>query len=810
MKESRELIKPPAPMRVLTPMEVMPPAPLPSYGYGGEVGIDEELGVRNYWRAVRKRLWLIVALMLLVTALTAVYMARKPDTYEAGARVQVDAERNPALNPSRSDVLTFNDPTYFSTQLQILTSQGLLRRVVKTLDLEHNQAFLHPRPQRTVWQNVLDMVGLAGQKKADPAKAPQAAAPLNLSIAPAAEEDLIETTRLAPYVEALQRGLTVEPVKDTRLKVTETRLIDIRYVHPDPQLAAKVVNAIADTFLLTNLEQKTATNTTTGDFLQKRIAELQAQIRTDEERLVNYARNNQILSLDASQNTVVERLVGLNRQLLEAENDRKSAEAAYRAALTPGAAEARAADSDKQIGELETKLTELRQKRAQLLVEATEEWPEVKEVTQQIAVLERQAQDEHDRAVANIKTNAETHYREALAREQALRAAFDQQRGETLSQNQAAINYRIIQQEIETSKNLLDGLLQRSKENEALLAGTSNNIHIIDHAIIPRIPIGPRRVLTVGLALLLSLGGGIGLALLLERLDTTMRTPDDVERLMRLPALVSIPAARALGPRRRLLFRRALLAAGGDTNSNRKGKARAELLIDTGMRTPTAEAYRHLRTSVLLSTPGGALRTLLITSGLPGEGKTTTAANLAFSMAQTGVNVLLIDGDLRHPQLHTLFQLDNRRGLSTVLSSGASAPEVLGLVKRHQPSGLHVFTSGPPTASAAELLGSAQMRQLLAFLQTIFTYIIIDSPPVASFTDGVVLSSMADGVLFVVRYGKTSRAVSRRSRQVLHEAGARVIGVVLNNVNPRASDDHYYDQYYAAAEKRFETQDVTM
>jgi succinoglycan biosynthesis transport protein ExoP len=453
----------------------------------------------------------------------------------------------------------------------------------------------------------------------------------------------------------------------------------------------------------------------------------------------------------------------------------------------------------------------LRQKRAQLLVEATEEWPEVKEVTQQIAVLERQAQAEHDRAVANIKTNAETHYREALAREQALRAAFDQQRGETLTQNQAAINYRIIQQEIETSKNLLDGLLQRSKENEVLLAGTSNNIHVIDHAIIPRVPVGPRRVLTVGLAWLLALGGGIGLALLLERLDTTMRTTDDVERLMRLPALVSIPAAKALGQRRLLVFRRALVAAGDDTNGNRKGKGRAELLIDTGMHTPVAEAYRHLRTSVLLSTPGGALRTLLITSGLPGEGKTTTAANLAFSLAKTGVNVLLIDGDLRRPQLHTLFQLDNRRGLSTVLSSGAHAPEVLGLIKQHQPSGLHVFTSGPPTASAAELLGSAQMRQLLVFLQTIFTYIIIDSPPVASFTDGVVLSSMTDGVLFVVRYGKTSRAVSRRSRQVLHEAGARIIGVVLNNVNPRAGDDHYYDQYYyAAAEtEQFETQDVT-
>lgn len=819
MKESQELTKSPIKMRALAPVEIVPAAP-PSNGYGAEIGIDEELGLRNYWRAVRKRLWLVAAITALATLLAVLYLARKPDVYEAEARVLVDAERgNPALNPSKTDVLTFNDPTYFSTQLQILSSSGLLRRVVKTLDLEHNRAFLHPQPQRTAWQNALQMAGFSERRRAAADSATGADEPLNIQPAPASHEDLLEATRLAPYVEALQGALTVEPVKDARLKVTETRLIDIRYVHPDPQLAAKVVNTITDSFLLTNLEQKTETNTSTGDFLQKRIAELQAQIRADEERLVNYARNNQILSLDAGQNTVVERLAGLNRQLLEAENERKAAEAAYRAALAPGAAEALASNNAKQTSDIEGKLAELRQKRAQLLVEVTEEWPEVKEVNQQIAVLERQMQTTRSEATSNVKTNLETRYREGLAREQSLRTAFDQQRAETLSQNQAAINYRIIQQEIETSKNLLDGLLQRSKENEVVLAGTSNNIHVIDHAIIPRAPVGPRRLLILGLTGALALSFGVGLALLLERFDTTVRSTDDIERLMRLPALVAIPAAHALGPRRLLAFRRALPApsGNGNGNGNGRGKGRAELLIDTGMHSPVAEAYRHLRTSVLLSTPGGGLRTLLITSGLPGEGKTTTSANLAFSLAQTGASVLLIDADLRRPQVHSLFRLDNRRGLSTVLSSGASAPGVLGLIKRHQPSGLHVLTSGPATASSAELLGSAQMQRLLAFLQTIFTYVIIDSPPVASFTDGVLLSSMVDAVLFVVHWGKSSREVARRSRQVLQEAGARIIGVVLNNVNPRAGDDRYYDHYYTAAaataaaaeEQQYEAQDIT-
>ena len=804
MKESHELTKPSLKMRALAPVEIVSPAPAQqSNGYAGEVSIDEELGLRNYWRAVRKRRWLIVALTILATVLTALYMARKPDTYEAYARVQVDAERvNPALTPSKSDVLTFNDPTYFSTQLQILSSSGLLRRVVKTLDLEHNQAFLHPQPARTFWQNILQTFGLGKANRNEAEKTPAAVEALKISSAPAtSQEDLMEATHLAPYVEALQRGLEIEPVKDNRLKVTETRLIDIRFVHPDPQIAAKVVNAIADTFLLSNLEMKTETNTTTGDFLQRRIAELQAQIRTDEERLVNYARNNQILSLDASQNTVVERLAGLNRQLLEAENERKAAEAAFRSALLPGAAEAQAADSQKQIGDMETKLAELRQKRAQLLVEVTEEWPEVKEVNQQIAVLEKQIGDERARAVSNVKVNLETRYRQALAREQSLRAAFDEQRGQTLAQNEAAINYRIIQQEIETSKTLLNGLLQRSKENEVVLAGTSNNIHIIDHAIIPRAPIGPHRLLGVALAFGLGLCFSVGLALVLERFDNTMRTTDEVEQLLRLPALVSIPTADALRPRRLLALKGASSSRNGNGNGNGNGHGHSELLINAGVHSPLAESYRHLRTSILLSTPGGGLNTLLVTSGQPGEGKTTTAANIAVSLAQTGVNVLLIDADMRRPQMHKIFQMDNGRGLSTLLSKGGAAPEVLSLIKRHKSSGLHILPSGPSTPSAAELLGSDQMRQLLTFLQTIFTYVVIDSPPVASFTDGVLLSSITDGVLFVVQWGKSSRDVARRARQVLNEAGARIIGVVLNNVNPRTNEERYYDRYYEDADE---------
>jgi len=390
MQKEMQVLKGPGESYALEkPVEATPPPPL-YRGYGVDPGGEDENQLREYWRAVRKHLWLIFGIAVLVTMLAAVYAARKPDIYTAQARVQVDLENNPAAGATNngSPVIINNaadDPAYFNTQLQILTSQGLLRRVAKTLDLEHNQAFLRPQSEqkRSTWQSLLRMVGLDDKTPGGQQKDAEEL-PLTGSVAPAtSRDDLVAAKRLAPFVGAIKGGLKIEPVKETRTGSwsTDTRLIDISFAHADPQVAAKIVNAVADTFVLSNLEKKMETNATAGDFLQRRVADLQAQIRSGAERLVNYAKNNQILSLDASQNTVVERLTGLNKQLLEAENERNEAEAAYRAALAPGAAGALAEkDAKSNIGDAETRLASLREKLAQLLVENTQEWPEVKEV----------------------------------------------------------------------------------------------------------------------------------------------------------------------------------------------------------------------------------------------------------------------------------------------------------------------------------------------------------------------------------------------------------------------------------------------
>ena len=771
-----------------------PIEPPPNYNYGVDPNAENEVHLLDYWRAIRKRLWLMLGIVALVTMLAVVYVARKPDFYEAQARVQVDLEdAGVIVSKARPVYGSTDDPIYFNTQLQILVSPGLMRRVVRTLDLEHNPDFFkgNPDQRQSTWQTLKRMVGLGSKPPSPEAKAPDQL-PLTTNVAQAtAREDLNEAKRLAPYVNMILAGLKVDPVKEARGYYKETSLIDIAYTHTDPQVTSKVVNAIAETYVYSNLEKRTEANSTTGDFLQKRIAELQQQIRTAEERLVNYAKNNQIISLDPNQNTVVERLAGLNQQLLEAENDRKTAEAAYNAAKAPNAASALIDDSSKQSGEIEAKLIELRQKRALLLVDATEEAPEVKEVDQQITELDRQLTESRSRKSTTLLTNLNTRYQQTLEREQSLRKAFDQQRAQTLSQNEAAINYRIIQQEIETNKSLLNGLLQSAKENDVVLAGKPNNISIVDYALTPDSPVGPNRTRTIIVAFFLSIGLGLGVALFLEYLDDTVHSTEEVERVLHLPALAVIPSVGSAVRRRVLPGTTAL-----QKHTNGNGTGHTELLMNVDGRSPLAEAYRHLRTSVLLSTAGRAPKSLLVTSSLPGEGKTTTAVNTAMSLAQTGASVVIIDADMRRPRLQTIFDMHGQEGLSSILSSDVSEEEMLAMIRSDEPSGLDVLTSGPIPPNPAELLGSDQMRRLVSALQAKYTHVVIDSPPVSSFTDGVLISTMVDGVLLVVHGGRSSRHIVRRSKQLLSDVGAKIFGVVLNNVNLQSHDYYYYQSYY--------------
>ncbi|MGB5013775.1 MAG: polysaccharide biosynthesis tyrosine autokinase, partial [Pyrinomonadaceae bacterium] len=368
-----------------------------------------------------------------------------------------------------------------------------------------------------------------------------------------------------------------------------------------------------------------------------------------------------------------------------------------------------------------------------------------------------------------------------------IRSAFNQQYNQAQGQNQGAVKLGLLKQTIDTNKGFLENLRKQVSGNDVASQGSDNNISVTEIAIPPDTAVSPRRLTTVIAALFLSTLFGMGLALFLEYLDDTIRSTEEIENYLQLPALAAIPNIDSL-PKRKLA-----LVGGTEEEEDR---SKSELLLYADSNSALAEAYRQLRTSILLSTAGHAPKSLLITSSLPSEGKTTTATNTAISLAQTGARVLIIDADMRRPRLHQVFNITNGEGLSTLLSSELSEDLIPKVVKQDAGSKLFLLTSGPIPPNPAELIGSEQMSVLLRMLSKQFTHVVIDSPPIASFTDGVLIASMVDGVILVVHAGKSSRQVVRRSRQLLNDIGAKIFGVVLNNVNLRSSDNSYYYQSY--------------
>jgi capsular exopolysaccharide synthesis family protein len=408
----------------------------------------------------------------------------------------------------------------------------------------------------------------------------------------------------------------------------------------------------------------------------------------------------------------------------------------------------------------------------------TDEWPEVKKLTVAITRLESELDKAANEAIGMLKAQ----YDATRDHENSIRDRYVKQRSTTDQQTRDQIEMAAFSQQLETTKQHLNTLLQRQREFQIAQGDTGSEISVENYARVPRGAVGPARFRNVLIALILSLVAGIGLAFLLDFLDDTVKTLDDVDRYIHLPALAMIPAGRG-GARLK-----------GIPQVNTGPSETTALAMIDDVRSPIAESYRHLRTSLLLSSAGQPPRTILVTSSQPSEGKTTTAINTAYMLAQTGAEVLIIDCDLRRPRLHTQFEVSNSKGLTTWLSGERDLDGLLQLCAKTP--NLKILTSGPVPPNPAELLGSEEMRRLLSQLSERFAHIIIDSPPAISFTDASILSTMVDGVMLVVHGGRSSRAVVRRAKQQLLDVGAHIFGVVLNNVKLE-SQDYYYSGYYS-------------
>ena len=816
MKETREIIvaEPIEKVELERPFDQQIPA---SNGrYQAYRGLYDQEGsqIIEYWRAIRKRLWLVVGIAVLFTTLAAIYMVRRPDIYQAHSVVQVDLEQaNPDLvTDDRRRPSMASDPAYFNTQLQLLASEGLLRRVVKEYSLDTNKEFQKEKGEgnSSALRSLLKTIGLASDGKPKTDEGVQEISETNSENL--SSEEMAEAIRLAPYVDIIKKNLTVEPVREARTTSKETRLIDIYYRNNDPELAAFVVNSIATVFAKQNQEKRTGTSRKTNDFLEERVANLQSEIKAGEEKLVRLSKDAGMLKKDEQTTIAIERLTGLNKQLLDAEEARKTAESKYNAiknsperlnALVEVEMQRYLTERDNDVRQavIQTQrdIAKLRAEKEKLAVEYQPSAPEIAEIDTQIEALNKEINDarsDNTKDLQNFRQSRATtilndykrQYDQTQETENKMRSAFNQQYSLAQGQDVSAVAIRLLQQDIETKREFLKNLETNQRGNDIAAIGTENNISQIEVAIPPDRPIAPSRLTSVLAALILSTLFGAGLALFLEYLDDSIRSTEDIEKYLGLPALAAIPSIESLQKRR-------LALVGGNEDAPPQNQ-NSELLIHTDSRSSIAEAYRQLRTSILLSSAGHAPKSLLITSSLPAEGKTTTATNTAISLAQTGAKVLLIDADMRRPRMHGVFNISNAVGLSSVLSTELSREEVLDSIQYDKASNLHLLPSGPVPPNPAELIGSEQMAKVFNILREEFTHVVVDSPPIASFTDGVLIASMVDGVILVVHSGKSSRQVVRRSRQLLQDVGAKVFGVVLNKVNLRSQDNYYYYQSY--------------
>ena len=553
------------------------------------------------------------------------------------------------------------------------------------------------------------------------------------------------------------------------------------YTGPDPALAASIVNTLTEEFIEQHLEGKYDATTRASDFLRRQLEDLQIQVEQSEQELLDYARRNSILNLSERETIARKRLADLSDELTEAESELITRQARFEAAQSASESELPEALKTDAVRRLEDRLSKARSQLASYSSRFGPEWPTVKETRLEIEDLESQLAQERHGAI----TGARQEYEFASDRHEKLSAAASNQKLLVEDLNERSIQYNILKREVDSNKELYEGLLQRLKEAGVAAGLRSSNIRIADSAEPPRGASSPRRTRALTLALILGLFVGTGMVFLMDALDNTLKSSDDVTQHLGLPALGMVPS---LGPKEKAHHR--FRWPFGEPPP--KGRPHLVESTESLQQARALEAYRSLRTALLLSHSGNPPQVILVTSALPGEGKSTTVANTAVALAQTGARTLIVDLDMRQPRLADSFGMSVEQGMSTFLS-GIS--DISSQIYETGVENLFLVSAGPRAPNPAELISSDRMFTGMQLMREYFTYVVIDTPPVLELSDALAASPHADGVILVARGGKTPRKTVQRAADGLVQVGAKLFGVLLNDVDVDKSGYGYYHGY---------------
>ncbi len=733
----------------LAPFDQEPHSLVRPYGYPyssyATQGLPaNENGILQYWPVLLKHRWTVVATLIIVVTVVTVVTLRTTPVYEAVGRIAVARENNDVLGLKgtgggmlSSDFDDYDYTVALDTQMKILQSDAVALATAKELQLDKSPAFASKSPNSN-----------------DPLAVPS-----------------VDPQQEAALMGFVQGGLKLA-------MVPKTRIIEIHFSNPDPQLAAKVVNTLVQVYVEQNFKTKFDSAMQTSDWLSKQLSDLQLKVETSQEKLVRYQKEKGILGIDEKENIVTSKLDELNRELTAAEADRIQKESKYRMTLSGSPELIASVDANSLLYRLRQQESDLRNQIAQAEVQLGPQHPRIREMNNQLQQIQATVRNEIDKLSGRIKAD----YQAAAQRESLLRAALEGQKQEANKLNESAIEYSLLKRDVETNRQLYEGLLQKLKEASVTAGLKSSNIRVVDVARVPLAPAKPDKRRNIMLALAMGLVGGVVLAFLLEAVDNTVRTPEQAQVISSLPALGIIPATQNL-----LINNRSqkALAARGGTEA-------VELVTYRRPRSDISESYRALRTAILLSSSGQPPKVMLVTSSLPQEGKTTTSINTAVVLAQKGARVLLVDADMRRPSVHKVFNLKPKVGLSTLLTGSSTAEDSITPVP--QLPNLHLLPAGPTPPHPAELLGSSVMKQYIARWREQYDHIIFDTPPALSVTDSILLSVDMDSVVLVIRSGQTTKAALRRTCELLSQVNANVLGLVVNAVDVNSPD--YYNSYY--------------
>jgi capsular exopolysaccharide synthesis family protein len=676
----------------------------------------------------KKYIWLVLVCALLGTGAGFIENATSPKEYRSTANIEITQD---TADQFRMDTGGGYDSGYIDvakldTEIAILKSSTLAMKTIESLHLDQNKDFLPPG-SNYAW-------------------------------------DLSKIRDRHALIGIFEGGLAAE-------RYGHTNILDLSYTARNPQLAADICNTLIANYVEHNFSQNYAATQQVSDWLQRQLGDLRKRLEASQEHMLTVQKDIGLVGIDQTQSIVLSRLVDISHDVTTAESQRLVAEAKLITLQSAPPEVLATLSGDPVLMGLKERMTSLEADYANLNAKYGAKNPRLLEIRSEMA----EVTESMKREQGTVLARAQQEVNAATQNQNALQRRLEQEKSSAYMGNSKAVEYSLARRQYESNRSLYDGLQQRLQEAGIIAGLHSSNIRKIDPADAPDFPSSPRKSVNLTLGLLCGFGIGLALALVVEALDTNIKTIYDIEERLGLPMLGVVPQvdSKLLSPE---TFVR-------DATSPVPG-AWSRL----------AEAYRALRTTILLSRAGTPPQVILISSAKPSEGKTSITTLESIVFALNGARVLLIDSDLRRPSVHLRFRIGNKIGLTSVLTGKSVLEEAIVPVAA-LPS-LHILPAGPIAPMPAELLGSLEMQRLVEGLRARYDFILIDTPPVLTVTDAAVLVSVSDGVVLVLRYGQASRNVVARASEILLRSGAHLLGVVLNAVDLQSSD---YAEYYGRA-----------